>query len=412
MLKHSNNTIPDRLYLQDFAQNVHKYYSMMRRDQPVFRARLSRMKRAYLITKYHDIKNIIQDERIVKDPNNARDRGGRRRDPWLPKSFRPLMKNMLNQDEPGHRRLRNLVQKAFTNKAVAEMEPEIERIANELADNMYSQLKQGPVDFVNQFALPLPVQVIAEMIGFPKSDFHRITSVTDRLLKATSFINALFAIPTINSFIKYVRKLADERRSEPRSDLLSALVQAEIEGDRLTDDEIIGMVFLLVVAGHETTVGLISNALLALFEFPEQRQRLASEPNLMDSAVEEFLRYDGPLSTTELAFAKSDLTLHGVTIPQGSIVLPAILSANRDEEVFENPNELVLDRNPNRHLAFGHGIHYCLGAPLARLETSIAMRTVLDRPELQLAVEKDRIQYKGMFITHRPNQVPLRLADS
>jgi len=225
-----------------------------------------------------------------------------------------------------------------------------------------------------------------------------------------TLINMPGAILGVNSFLRYARKLAEKRRADPQDDLITALAQAEEDGDQFSEDELLGMVFLLLVAGHETTVGLIANGTLALLTNPNQLELLKKDRSLMESAIEELLRYDGPLQSAEMSFAREPINWHGVTIPQGATVFNAILSANRDEAAFENPNQLDITRTPNRHLAFGHGIHYCLGAPLARLEAKIAFNTWLDRyPEMQLGMEPEQAEYAGMMMVHRLECLPVVL---
>ncbi len=391
----------------DFAQNVHGYFAWMREEAPVYKAHLTCWKDVYLITRYDDVLAALKDPRLVKNPKNAKPDSRRNGIFWMPKAFQPLMNNMLNSDEPDHRRLRNLVHKAFTPRRITELAPRIESIANQLLENAQRKVE---VDLVRDYALPLPVTVIAEMIGIPPEDRYRFRTWTQRIIVNPTPINMMRALPAMLAFLKYIRKLAEKRRADPQDDLLTALVQVEDEGDRFTEDELLGMVFLLLVAGHETTVGLISNGTLALLRNPEQLAKLQADWGLIDSAVEELLRYDGPLQTTEMSFAREAFMLHGVEIPQGATVLPAILSANRDERVFKQADQLDITRTPNRHLAFGHGIHYCLGAPLARLEGKIAFRTLFERcPNLRLAVAPEELHCQGMMLIHRMQNLPVVL---
>ena len=399
-----------KMYTRDFAEKVHQRFAWMRENEPVCKARLSLGKNAYLITRYDDAKQTLGDnERFIKNPRNVRP-GAKKNDMyWMPKTFRPLLQNMLNSDEPDHRRLRNLVHQAFTPKRIAGMKERIEEIADELLDRIEPE---SPFDLVEAFALPLPVTVIAELIGIPPPDRPRFFGWTRKIIVTPTPLNMMRAVPSLSALMKHLRLLAARRKVEPQDDLVSALARAEDEeGDRFTEDELIAMLFLLLVAGHETTVGLIGNGVLALLDHPEEFEKLRDNPDLMDSAVEEFLRYDGPLQTSEISFARESVELHNVRIPQGAIVLPAILSANRDERVFENADQLDITRSPNKHLAFGHGIHYCLGAPLARLEGRIAFTKLIERfPGLRLAVGRQRVSYLNAPILHRPATLPVETA--
>ena len=405
-------TIERRIYSKEFSANVHHYFRLMRQHAPIFKAKFSFMKSVYLISRYQDCLDLLQSDQLVKNPNNAKNKSGRSEMYWIPKTIRVLMRNMLNSDGADHRRLRNLVHKAFTPRIVAQLAPDIERITHAQLDILQRNASTAETDFVQDFALPIPVQVICQLIGIPNEDQVRVEKMTSRLLAGTSPLQIIRAIPAVNGFIKYIRGLAQQRRRDPQDDLLSALVQAEDAGDRFSDDELVAMVFLLTVAGHETTVGLLSNAMMALDQWPDQRCLLIDSPELMESAVEEFLRYDSPLIFTELSFAKTDIRRGNDLIPQGAMVLPAIGSANRDESVFEQPDNLDVTRSPNRHLAFGHGIHYCLGAPLARLEASIAMKALLNQlPKLSIACDRNKLDFGRTFISNRPKKLPVRLGN-
>lgn len=391
----------------EFCQNVHQHFAWMRQEAPVYEAKLTRWKRVYLITRYEDVEATFKDPHLTKDPNNAKSKKGQSGEIWMPKAFQPLMHNMLNSDEPDHRRLRNLVHKAFTPRMIINLAPRIEVIANDLLDKAE---RKSEVEFIRDYALPLPVTVIAEMIGIPAEDRAQFRAWAHQIIVNPTPLNMIRALPAIWRFLKYIRQLADKRRVDPQDDLLTRLVEAEDEGDKFTEDELLGMVFLLLVAGHETTVSLIANGTLALLSNPDQFNLLRSQPHLIESAVEELLRYDGPLQTAEMSYARETFNLHGVTIPQGSIVLAAILSANRDETVFENANDLDIARTPNKHLAFGKGIHYCLGAPLARLEGKIAFCTLLQRyPNLRLRIPPEEIRFQSMMMLHRLEILPVAL---
>jgi cytochrome P450 PksS len=221
-------------------------------------------------------------------------------------------------------------------------------------------------------------------------------------------LGKLFLMPHVIALLRYIRKLVMARRAQPRDDLVSALVEAHAAGDHLSEDELTAMIALLLVAGHETTVNLIGNGLLALLDHPLQMERLRDDPSLIKTAVEEFLRYDSPVQMGTERFTCVDVTLGGVTIPKGELVFALIGSANRDDRQFDRPDELDLARDPNKHLAFGQGVHYCLGAPLARLEAQIALSTLLRRaPDLRMAIPRSALRYRSALILRGLESLPL-----
>ncbi len=236
-----------------------------------------------------------------------------------------------------------------------------------------------------------------ELCGFTKGD--------------SSTWGEVLAIPSVWCFLRYIRKLVRLRRAEPRDDLVTALVQAEEAGEQLDEGELTAMIFLLLVAGHETTVNLIGNGVLALIQHPDQLQRLRDDPALIAPAVEELLRYDGPLEVATERFASEDVTVAGVTIPQGSLVHASLASANRDDRQFEDPDTVDITREPNNHVAFGLGSHYCLGAPLARMESQIAINTLLRRaPQLHLAKGPSALRWRKGLVLRGLEAMPLKVS--
>jgi len=389
-----------------FKANAYSYYRHLRATSPVHRVRLRGGQIAWLITRYDDVVAVLRDARFVKDRQNAAGPG--ERPPWTPSFLQPLTRNMLDRDPPDHGRLRSLVHRAFTLRRVEQLETRIHAITDAL---LTQAERRGRIELIADLALPLPSTVIAELLGVPLKDQGRFHRWSRRIVASDpSGWRMVRAIPSIIAFLRYIRRLVRSRREVPRDDLVTALVQAEQEGDRLSEDELVAMVFLLLVAGHETTVNLIGNGVLALLQHPEQMERLRADPALLPSALEELLRYSGPLETATERFAREDVQLHGVTIPRGDLVYAVLASANRDERQFVDPDLLSLSREPNRHLAFGHGIHYCLGAPLARVEGRTALRMLLERfATLRLAVRADSLRWRSGLVLRGLEALPLTI---
>jgi cytochrome P450 PksS len=380
-----------------FKANPYPLYARLRAAAPVYCTRLPDKRVAWLVTRYEDVVEVLKDGRFAKDPLNAVSPGQRPNMPWVPGLLKPLTRNMLDLDAPDHTRLRALVSKAFTPRLVERLRGRIQRLADELLD---AAERKGSLELVADYALPLPMTVIADMLGVPARDRHQFHRWSSRIVAVASARDLLLALPHVWLFMRYVHRLLAWRRAHPQDDLVTALVQADEAGDRLSEDELLAMVVLLLIAGHETTVNLIASGSLALLERPDQLELLRRDPALMKPAVEELLRYTSPVEIATERFAREQVVVAETTIPRGELVLAVIGSANRDERQFEHPDRLDLTREPNRHLAFGQGAHYCLGAPLARLEGQIAISTLLRRmPDLRLTRAPRSLRWRrGVFL--------------
>ena len=397
---------PD-LASSSFKAESHLHWTLLRDLAPVHSVRLRNGALAWLVSRHDDALAVLSNPQFVKDPLKTKGDGGSK-PPWLPGPLRALSRNMLDLDEPDHRRLRNLVQKAFTPRVVEEMRPRIERIATDLLDAI-ERRRGNSADLIADYAAPIPVTVIAELLGVGEGDRRKFHRWSDRIVAAdTSAWHKVRAIPSGLAFILFLRRLIRERRQSLQGDLLSRLIEVRDEGDRLSADELLAMCFLLLIAGHETTVNLIGNGVLALLESPEQMQRLRDEPALIPAAVEEMLRYSSPLQLATERYATANVQVSGVTIPRGALVYVVLASANRDEKAFSCPAEFQPDRQPNRHLAFGHGIHYCLGASLARLEAQIAIRLLLERfSEIYLVPETRDLRWRQGLVLRGVEALPV-----
>jgi cytochrome P450 len=389
-----------------FKANRYPFYAQLRQEAPVHRITLGDKRTAWLVTRYDDVVTVLKDDRFVKDKRSVMSRDQMAKEPWIPSMLKPLERNMLDTDAPEHPRLRGLVHRAFSPRLVENMRERIQRLTDELLDTIQPR---GQMDLIHDYALPIPTTIIAEMLGIPIADRHKFQSWSNTIVSVVpSKLGILKAIPALVLFLRYIRKLVRTRRADPRDDLVSALVEAREAGDRLSEDELLAMVSLLLIAGHETTVNLIGNGMLALMEHPDQMNRLRDEPALIKSAVEELLRYDGPLETATERFACEDVSMAGAAIPRGEMVFAVLASANRDERQFDHADTLDLSREPNRHVAFGQGMHFCLGAPLARLEGQIAINSLLRRiPDLRLAVPPQNLRRRPGLVLHGLKSLPV-----
>ena len=384
------------LYSEDFRARRFDVYAQMREQDPVLlQPGIDGETPIWFLTRYDDVvAMLVDDERFVRDPALALDEEElARMRAGMPDDFSFIENHMLNKDGADHRRLRRLVTKAFTPRMVEQLRPRIQAIADELVDAVQDRRE---MELVEEFAFPLPITVIAELLGIPVADRNRFREWSDAVVRPAIAPGELerFAAQ-MRDFVAYLRELFDRRRTEPAADLISALLQAEEAGDSLSEQELFSTVILLIVAGHETTVSLIGSAVLALLLEPEVLDRLRSEPAAIPAAVEELLRREAAVDRTLNRWAAADVELGGQTIKRGELVIAILGSADRDRARFAEPDALDLERADNKHVAFGRGSHYCLGAPLARLETEIALATLLRRlPGLRLVGDPDDVEWR------------------
>ncbi|MEQ9379395.1 MAG: cytochrome P450 [Pirellulales bacterium] len=389
----------------EFKADPHPEYARLRAEQPVCPIKLPDKRTVWLVTRYEDAVKVLTDERFVKNPANALpDKTAKQ--PWVPRFARPLLRNLLTIDKPEHTRLRALANTAFTPRTVEQMRDRIQTVTSDLLRGLHGRQR---FDLMRDFALPIPTTVIAEMLGVPPGDHEKFNRWSNSIVETTANRWGIVrALPAALSLMRYIRALIKDRQDNPRDDLTSELVNAEIDGERLDDDDLLSLIGLLFVAGHETTVNLIGTGVLALLQHPEQLELLRNDPELIKPAVEELLRFSSPVDVGTERYASEDLTVGDVTIPAGSLVGVAIGSANRDGCPFHNPERLNITREPNKHIAFGLGPHYCTGASLARLEGQVAIASLLEAaPKIRLDVEPQKLRWRAGLIMRGLESLPV-----
>jgi cytochrome P450 len=352
-----------------FRTDPHPVYARLRERGPVHRVRLpepDQHHETWLVVGYEEARTALADPRLAKDASKI---GMLFLDEEL------IGKYLLGTDPPQHTRLRALVSRAFTMRRVEELRPRIEEITHGLLDAM---LPHGRADLVESFAYPLPITVICELLGVPEMDRTAFRAMSTEAVAPTSAESEHDAFVRLAAYLTEL--IEDKRCAGPSGDLLSDLIRTTAEdGDRLSVNELRGMAFVLLIAGHETTVNLISSGVLALLTHPDQLAALRADPSLVDGAVEEALRYEGPVENATFRFAAEPLEIGGTKIDRGDAVMIGLTAADRDTRRYADPDRFDVRRDTRGHLAFGHGVHYCLGAPLARLEARTAIRALLER---------------------------------
>ncbi|GHO71987.1 polyketide biosynthesis cytochrome P450 PksS [Ktedonobacter sp. SOSP1-52] len=386
-----------RISLQEFQsqetkRDLHVFYAQLRSMEPLHYVEDLNF---WLTTTYEDALFVLKDPRFTKDRRKISTQQ-HEQDPLIASIFQ----NMLTVDQPDHSRLRRLVSKAFTPRMIEQLRQCIQQITDELLDAVQ---ERGSMDVITEFAYPLPITVISEMLGIPVSDRASFRTWTQAIVNQREDTRT-----ALEAFLHYIQSLLAAKCAHPGNDLVSRLVQVRENEDQLSETELVSMVFLLIVAGHETTVNLLGNGTLALLQHPDQMNLLRADPSLLPMAVEELLRYTAPVSLSDERWASEDIPLHGKVIRKGEQVTAALISANADTQQFSDPTKLDITRQENQHLAFGKGIHYCLGAPLARLEGQIAFGTLLRRlPDLRLAIQPNQLTWNINPMLHGLTSLPV-----
>ncbi|OJH17124.1 cytochrome P450 [Bacillus obstructivus] len=388
------------LFSQEFHQNPYEYYNKIRPHQPFAKVKIFNEghQHSWMAFTYEAAVAVLKDQRFIKDMRTVFP------DEVTDENMPPITQSMLFVDPPDHRRLRGLVQSGFTPKRIEMLRGRIEDIAREQA---WLMRNKETVDFIEEYAFPIPIRVICELLGIPSEDrldFQRWSNVIVEISDSPRYDEAMV------EFMAYLEKMIEKKRESPKEDLLSDLIQAEEGGDRLTVSELYGVVMLLIVAGHETTVNLIANGLLALLTHQDQLAMLKEDHSLVAQAIEELLRFNGPVEFSTDRWAKESFTFMGQQVEKGDHVIVSLASADHDPATFSDPSTLDITREKSPHLAFGKGIHYCLGAPLARLEGEIALRVLLEEyPNLSLAAELNELEWRQSLVIRGLKQLPIKL---
>ncbi|GGO92541.1 cytochrome P450 family protein [Wenjunlia tyrosinilytica] len=390
-----------------FWKDPYPVYAKLRAEGPVHRVAIPGRGEGWLVVGYEEARTALAHPGLAKDwgKGNREWKALELGDPDA--EGRPWGRHMLNADPPDHTRLRRLVSKEFTPRRIEALRPRVQEITDRLLDALPAE---GRFDLMDTLAFPLPMAVITELLGVPDLDGERFRAWSN-LVVAPDLDNPEANSEAFHRLNEYLRDLIEDKRGRPGDDLLSALIQTRDEdGDRLSGDDLQAMAQLLLIAGHETTVNLIGNGLLALLRHPRQLAALRADFSLLDNAVEEMLRYDGPVEGSTLRFAVDPVEIGGTVIPGGGTLVVVIMaSAHRDPARYEDPDTFDIHRDPGGHLAFGHGIHYCLGAPLARMEGRIAIRTLLERcPDLALDADPCELEWRTGLLMRGVHHLPLR----
>ena len=395
---------------REFKANPFPILARLRNAGPIVRTKIPIVGKVWVVTTYDAVCELLQDhERFVREGRNAGKRWFTDLEWFLSKLFRAPAQNMLAKDEPDHRRLRGLVEQAFLRRSVDDMRGRIEQITDELLDQAVAKAGADRIINFTVFAEQLPLAVICELLGLPDEDRAKFTRWAGGATSVSSLMGMVRLLPNMFKISGYFRRQFRQCRQTPREGLISLLVEAEQTGDSLSDDELMSMAFLLLFAGHVTTVHLISTGLFHLLDHPEQKVELMADWTKVDSAVEEMLRYSPPVPFTKLRMPREDVQFHGQMLRRGEYVMAMLASANCDPDQFDDPERFNINRHPNPHVSFGTGIHFCLGLKLARLEAQVAFQRLLTRfPDLELAIPRQEVPWsKGGLRAFK--SLPVRL---
>ncbi|MER7714486.1 cytochrome P450 [Streptomyces werraensis] len=411
---------PD-LFTWEFAANPYPAYAWLREHAPVHKTKLPSGVDAWLVTRYADARQTLADNRLSKNPAHHDEPAHAKGKTGIPGERQAdLMTHLLNIDPPDHTRLRRLVSKAFTPRRVAEFAPRVQELTDDLIDR-FTTNGSGTADLIHDFAFPLPIYAICDLLGVPREDQDDFRDWAGMMIRHGGGPRGGVA-RSVKKMRAYLAELIHRKRQAlpaepaPGEDLISGLIRASDHGEHLTENEAAAMAFILLFAGFETTVNLIGNGTYALLTHPGQRERLQralaeGDRGLLATGVEELLRYDGPVELATWRFATEPVVIGGQRIETGDPVLVVLAAADRDPERFADPDTLDLGRRDNQHLGYGHGIHYCLGAPLARLEGQTALATLLTRlPDLRLAADPAELRWRGGLIMRGLRTLPVEFS--
>jgi cytochrome P450 len=406
-MRHSTRPTP-ALFTPEYSQQPYGVLSELRRQAPAHQVVMPNGMRVWLVTRYEEARTLLADGRLRRDAAQMNRVAGLNvvHEDMRESAIGEISAIINYSDPPDHVRVRTLAATAFTARRVARLRPRITAIATELLD---AAATGQPLDLIEAFARPLPVLVICELLGVPFADRE---AFKDTSIRATAkyFVAAPDVRQARAEITSYLADLIARKQETPGDDLLSALVHAVDGTDRLTAHELLKMSYVLLVAGFDTTVNLIGNGLLALLENPEQLRALSQDPSLLPGALDEFLRYESPVAISPYFFTAQPVEVGGITIPADQVIVFALNSANRDSDRFPHGDVFDITRAPGGHLAFGHGPHYCLGAPLARLEAEIAFGQLLGRfPSPRLAVPADEIRWRDAILMRGLEKLPVTL---
>jgi cytochrome P450 len=376
---------------QDYFRNPAASIERLRSAGPVVEVKFPIVGTVWTVTTQELADRVLKDSETFSLRRDDGSLAGFRW--WMPGILRTLSNNMLSMDEPDHRRLRDIVDEAFRRRAVLGLEPRIQAIADGLADELFAA--GAPADLVDRYARKLPLSVICELLGLPAADRPMFTAWASSFTRFTGAIGFLSVVPNLFAMKRYMERQLDVVRERGGEGLIAELVRVEREGGRISRNEMVAMLFLLLVAGHETTTHLISGSVHELLKNPSLRDWLEEDWSRVNLAVEEFLRFVSPVQFTKPRFVRKDVELGGVALKKGAKVMPMLAAANLDPQANTQPETLDLERRPNRHVAFGTGIHFCLGHQLARMEGACALRALFRRwPKLALAVDEAEIRWR------------------
>jgi cytochrome P450 len=402
------------LHSQDYKRNPYPTLAAMLAQAPVVRVRFPMFGKVWMATTYEAVNELLRERQtFVREPRSAGITQRAYLPWWVPRSMLPLVGSMINRDEPTHRRLRTLVEQAFARRSIEHLRPRLEAIVDRMLDDLEARSRRDgrQVDLVAGLARPFPLAVICELLGLPPEDRPRFVKLAESFAGSFSPLGLLRWLGAIKGLVAYIREQIRLRRAEPREGLISELIAAQHEGERLTDDELLAMIVLLLGAGHLTTVHLIGAGVYTLLGHPEQRQALQTDWSLAESAVDELLRYVSPVQMTKPMMPARDLEWHGQALKHGEKVFALLAAANVDPRKFEGADRFDIRRRPNLHVAFGAGIHVCLGARLARIEAEIALERLLTRfPKLELAIPSSEVRWSGQPGTRGLAALPVRLS--